>query len=70
MAIPWATILVHLHRNKLFKNLFCTVVLFGLASGLATFQKNWAIFFQIIWSSWLGRNFLKILSPESSPVGG
>jgi hypothetical protein len=39
MAIPWATILVDFHQNKLFKNMFCIVVLFGFASVLAPFQK-------------------------------
>jgi hypothetical protein len=39
MGIPWDTILVHFHQNKLFKNMFCIVVLFGLASVLATLQK-------------------------------
>jgi hypothetical protein len=28
------------------------LALFCLATYLATFQKNWAIFFQIIWSLW------------------
>jgi hypothetical protein len=36
---PWATILVHFHRNKLLKNMFYILVLFGLAPVLATFQK-------------------------------
>jgi hypothetical protein len=35
----WTTILVHFHQNKLLKNKFCILVLFGLASVLATFQK-------------------------------
>jgi hypothetical protein len=34
------------------------LALFYLATYLATFQKNWAIFFLIIWSPWteLGEN--------------
>ncbi len=32
--------------------MFCIVVLFGLASVLATFQKIGQFFFQIIWSPW------------------
>jgi hypothetical protein len=59
MAIPWATILLHLHWNKLFKNTICTVVLFGLTSGLATFQKNWAIFFSNHLVTLLGMKFFK-----------
>jgi hypothetical protein len=38
MAVPWASNLLHFHLNKLFKNVFCILALFGLAAGLATFQ--------------------------------
>ncbi len=39
MAAPWATNLLHFDSNRLFKNVFCILVLFGLADVLATFQK-------------------------------
>jgi hypothetical protein len=39
MAVPWDTNLLHFDSNKLFKNVFCILVLFGLADVLATFQK-------------------------------
>jgi hypothetical protein len=39
MAVPWATHLLHFHLNKLFRNVFCILALFGLATVLATFQK-------------------------------
>jgi hypothetical protein len=42
-----ATILVHFHQNKLFKNKFFILVLFGLASVLATFQKIGQIFYKV-----------------------
>jgi hypothetical protein len=39
VAAPWATNLLQFDSNKLFKNMFCILVLFGLAAVLATFQK-------------------------------
>jgi len=39
MAVPLATNVLHFHLNKLFKNVFCILALFGLAAVLATFQK-------------------------------
>jgi len=39
MAIPWATSLLYLHLNKLFKNMIYNLALVGLAIVLATFQK-------------------------------
>jgi hypothetical protein len=30
MAVAWATNLFHFHLNKLFKNVFCILALFGL----------------------------------------
>jgi hypothetical protein len=41
---PLATSLLHLQLNKMFKNMFCILALFGLAAVLATFQ-NMVIFF-------------------------
>jgi hypothetical protein len=39
MDIPWATNLLHFHQNKLFKNMFCILALYGLATVLATFKR-------------------------------
>jgi hypothetical protein len=39
VAVPWATYLLYFHLNKLFKNVFCILELFGLGAVLATFQK-------------------------------
>jgi len=39
MAVPWATNLLYFHLNKLFKNVFCILELFGLAAVLVSFQK-------------------------------
>jgi hypothetical protein len=45
MVTPLATSLLHFQLNKLFKNMVCILALFGLATVLATFQKNIGQFF-------------------------
>jgi hypothetical protein len=47
MAIPWATNLLHFHLSKPFINM---AGINWVGSCFGYFSKNWAIFFQIIWS--------------------
>jgi hypothetical protein len=47
MAVPWCTTLLHFQPNKLFKNVFCILALFGLEMFGLLFKKL-GDFFQII----------------------
>jgi hypothetical protein len=61
MANLWATNTLHFHLNKLFKNMVCILVLFGLPTVLATFSKM-GDFFHV--SGHPGRQL-----PDSTRVG-